>query len=601
MKHLSSARGAFLLLLLLYMGLQQPYLWFDFWNDELYTLRYFALRPFSVLLADYHVPNNHIFFNLLTRLYLLAAGETDFYALLDHPARLRLLPLGYALLSLAALYRTGRSFFSTGVALVAVLILATTLPYLNFALQIRGYGLSTLLLLLLLLSSWHYEQRPGWPIGSGIALTAALLMYTMPSNVYFLISLGAFWAGRVLAGGQARRPALQIGLWMLLGLGLSLLAYLPVFDQVFRNPYVSYEAFRLDLLRYYVPGVALDFLAGRWPLLLLALAGLVLARAAWRPYLSRIVLLLCLFALPFLIAYVLGNPAPKRVFLPLAPVLALMLAIGIAALRSRLPDKPWLGGLLFLLLGAYCAAAAVQARGQAEDRLLEDIKTGGRSQDLTHQYYSAHYRPLEEVGKFAKQYGREGQAVSIIGCEPHGIRYYLEKEGIAFDPDGRVDSLLLVHDTVYVFSSRPLRVLRAADYHQAELLSPELSYHSLLWLTKDTSLSPQAHKLNRQQPYSLGVSLTYPLEGQRLIVRLHSRFEPGQAGVLVFDIKRDGENIHWEKVPLADFYQKGLAWMPVQAVFQLPEGLLPGDELQIYAWSDQGGSFDVKGLWVERE
>ena len=34
----------------------------DFWNDELYTLDKFTFVPISQTLWDYHVPNNHIFF-----------------------------------------------------------------------------------------------------------------------------------------------------------------------------------------------------------------------------------------------------------------------------------------------------------------------------------------------------------------------------------------------------------------------------------------------------------------------------------------------------------------------------------------------------------
>ena len=37
--------GELLFILAMAFALLQPYLWLDFWNDELYTLRYFALKP----------------------------------------------------------------------------------------------------------------------------------------------------------------------------------------------------------------------------------------------------------------------------------------------------------------------------------------------------------------------------------------------------------------------------------------------------------------------------------------------------------------------------------------------------------------------------
>ena len=53
-------------LLIIFIGfywIQKDHINLDFWNDEIYTLKHFVFAPITTTLSDYHVPNNHIFFN----------------------------------------------------------------------------------------------------------------------------------------------------------------------------------------------------------------------------------------------------------------------------------------------------------------------------------------------------------------------------------------------------------------------------------------------------------------------------------------------------------------------------------------------------------
>ena len=116
----------------------------DLWNDEIYTLKHFTFVPLMKTCTDYHVPNNHIFFNLVNNLYLRMTGIHSLDNLMDYPWVIRLVSLLYSLLSLFVMYLTGRKFFNRSTAYISVILLLTSIPFLNYATQVRGYGLSML-------------------------------------------------------------------------------------------------------------------------------------------------------------------------------------------------------------------------------------------------------------------------------------------------------------------------------------------------------------------------------------------------------------------------------------------------------------------------
>lgn len=497
-----TSTGIFVLLLLLYIVLQWRYVALDFWNDELYTLRYFACASFAAVLTDYHVPNNHILFNALNRLYLLLIGETDFLNLLQSPGKLRGLMFVYAGLTLWSTWKLGARFFSPLTGLLAVAITATTLPYLNFALQIRGYGLSALWLVGLLYSTLSFHEKRSRGAAFGIIGSAGALMYTIPSNLYFILAVGLFWGiywvrNMLHSGLHLRNKAFQVALLTAVGLKLALLAYAPVFGQVFNNPYVTYEPFKWSNLTYYAPVVLGDFMGGRWWLLPFAVLGYALGRRHWLPQAQSVLLLLTVLVLPFLLVYLLGNAAPKRIFIPLVPVFALLLSIGIAAEVKELPRFRWQEIIAVLLVAGYGIFHVFQGWQESSTQMMADIKLGGRSQGLTHQYYSWHYRPQREVDLYKGHYFDPGIPVGIVGCEPHGLRYFLEAKGIPYLQDADVDSLLSRHDTVDIFSRRPLRVMREAAYANNQIISwrGQLSYHTAIRLSIDPAIRDTLQQL----------------------------------------------------------------------------------------------------------
>jgi len=212
--------------------------------------------------------------------------------------------------------------------------------------------------------------------------------------------------------------------------------------------------------------------------------------------------------MPLLLVFALGQAAPLRVFVNLAPVFALLLAAGIYGAFRFLPSKSsWQAGLLLLLAG-YCTAVVSAERRQVKADLLAEADRWGRSQDLYHQYYSAHYRPLAELRWFKEKYYTEGAAVVQLDCEPHGLPNYLEKLGISYRVDENLDSLLLQRDTLYLITNFRNR-LQGYPRYQVEQLSPAPNYHTILRCTVNPQLAQQlaiAVQAGEQQLLLQGIS-----------------------------------------------------------------------------------------------
>ena len=141
--------GQELILFVALVIIQLSHINIDFWNDEIYTIKNFVLTSLNNTITDYHVPNNHIFFNLINNIYLRIIGVDSLYTLLDCPWKLRILPFFYSFFTAYFIYKIGIKYANRTVGLLALILLMTSLPFYNFSLQIRGYSLSILLIVTL--------------------------------------------------------------------------------------------------------------------------------------------------------------------------------------------------------------------------------------------------------------------------------------------------------------------------------------------------------------------------------------------------------------------------------------------------------------------
>ncbi len=127
----------------------------DFYTDELWTLDHFTFIPFGDICGKYVNASNHVLYSLLNALYLRLIGVRGIDTLLTHPWVIRLPQIVFPVATLALVYEFGKRHISERAGVLAALLLATTLPFYYYAVAIRGYGISMMLMMALMLCVWE--------------------------------------------------------------------------------------------------------------------------------------------------------------------------------------------------------------------------------------------------------------------------------------------------------------------------------------------------------------------------------------------------------------------------------------------------------------
>lgn len=286
------------------------------WADEVYTLKHFASQPVAGIMTDYSAPNNHILYTLLIRpVFLLSSSELV----------LRLPSLAISLATLALVYRLACLWLGRAAAVWTTLLLGLNVMFLVHTMQLRGYGLSMLLVVALAsLGASSALGRFDWLRAAAIALLGAGLLYTIPTNVLFLAPL-TIWAAIVSWGAsRSTRQALRALLPWLASWVLGCLCYLPVLSQLVAEASGASAGNFIALLREVWRAIGHDI----WPLWLIVPAGIYCwwRRTRAEPRLQRLefpLLVGLMLSLPFVLCLVLRLSPFVRNFCPLLPFVAL--------------------------------------------------------------------------------------------------------------------------------------------------------------------------------------------------------------------------------------------------------------------------------------
>ena len=373
--------------LLIWSGLAAPFfmlliryrLTLDFWLDEMISIiRHIKHSLYSVIFS-YPAPNNHVFTNMLSNIYLRLIGLHDMRIVLQHPYLLRLPYVIAGAAAVLVIAYTAHRQIGKWAGYLAVILFTTTIPMLNFLAQVRGYSFT--LLFSSLVTFFVLEYRRSQSRYSILGLTAGsfLLLYTIPSNIYYLLSLILFLTLAVIFSKDRFRKdqiSFQAGRFIFLGREFTLVAsiatgmvvavifYLPVIRQILNNQYVTtaglfqgtvFKDVFFDLIQHLLSGRAWLFIpAGIGFFWLTARA--LLARESEKLYFAG--LNLGLFMLPFLLSFLRGDEPFERVFLVSFPNLILAAAMGLDfdldITARQLSERKWFRpaalGLCFLVL-----------------------------------------------------------------------------------------------------------------------------------------------------------------------------------------------------------------------------------------------------------
>jgi hypothetical protein len=485
-----------LILLILHTVLQWRLLFIEYWNDELYTLSSFVFRPAFEIVTDYHAPNNHILFSLLMHGWTTCIGIKSLPQAIDHVHLARLCPFLLSALAITFTYRSAHRLAGSWAAIISATVLITTIPFYNYATQIRGYGLSMCMAAWLGSAMTDAYYAPKGKLGfAQIIVATAFCIYTLPSNLYFCISLFialiAVWY--ILRRGSPLDTFKVIGnilLAVAIGGMLSILLYLPILRQVLHHYVSSPRKSNQLLLTSALPIIAYHFLSARYLLLLLILpVSLLLLKR--QPKLAAIAMgvPIILFVLPFVFSDIRHSNAPHRIFLTPLPLIAIALGVVFCRSMTFIRHRVWqhLTGLAICL---YCMVVCFLQVDKAQAKVASDIRDGQRSGDLYYQFNLHYFHPSNDARKYMRYYASP-QVPLVEACRmDEEILKYLSMAG--WDRSAAsiqsLSTALSRYNTVDVLVESPVKLLDSLhtlrQSPKATILLPGLRQVQIVRLVK---------------------------------------------------------------------------------------------------------------------
>ncbi len=389
------------------------YIGHDLYWDEIMSLHYFTFKDLGdTLFSDNYRPNNHIFFNLCNNVFRQGLGLENWYASLDKIWMLRLCQIPIALLTLWGMFALGKRFFNKETAILTSVLLISTLPFLNFITQLRGYNFTLLFVVGILYFSFLYiaERKNISLLISAICLY--LLLYTIPSNAYFAIPFVLFWGMYwVYAFVQERskqsdlqHPTLSNALFkMLMAYVVVALCvywtYLPFLDRIVSDQFISRTAnSRFYIWTDFFPRIVQHFVSARYLVLLLSLVGLYFFIRTKSNKQERFYWLILLFvfvgsfATPFL-----RNDLPQERYLLFGlPLFVLLLAVPLGSLLRQLKQPS--SSILLFVVYVYCMLTLGWQYQSVQSQLVNNVEKEKRVVGLYANFYqSPNFRPSDIV------------------------------------------------------------------------------------------------------------------------------------------------------------------------------------------------------------
>jgi hypothetical protein len=417
---------------------------FDLWGDELVSLKDYALVDFVTTVTTYPSPNNHILASLLNN------AAADFFRIgslnqaMDHVPLFRWIQWIVAVATCFYVLRLGSRFFPKPTGPLSVVFLVTCLPFLNFGMQLRGYGFSMFFGTGLLYHAWASFR---WNRSLDLALASVFtfgLLYSVPSNIYFLLALGAvvLWEGLFPATELQEksrildRPSTRLGLALGVGAAMALLSYAPILADVLNNRFTEASPEnRAFVFVHILPEVASGLVSFRYILVPVSIVGFFLALREKDNALvgaEKASSILILLLLPFLLSFLRNDVPFQRTFLFLTPVFALALGAGTVWCLDRFVSGAGRRGLLILFVTAYAVGSLGFAHHNVQERLREALRSGVREQSLLANYYQARgFRPSRAASGLAPFHeARPGPILLVDELDPVSMTFYLLAQGL---------------------------------------------------------------------------------------------------------------------------------------------------------------------------
>ncbi|MFC1691944.1 glycosyltransferase family 39 protein [Candidatus Latescibacterota bacterium] len=475
----------------------------DLYYDEVYSLIHYIFVPLKNTVVFFKDINNHFLSNLINNLYLKLIGEESLHTLMDHPWFIRIVQLGYTIITLTIFYHLCRKHFNRDIALFSIILLTTSTPFYNYALQVRGYNLSITLLCFVLLFLWNFERDFRRKDGILLAVSCALLIYSLLSNLYTLLGIMIFYFFEGVIkyifkfGNNKKKDATrkkierddpqltfsqknrELLILCILGCGLllSIILYGPLIKGLVVDPNIAgnNKSFNMPIIVEIMPSIFHAFLSWRYVVGLLSIIGFFFCFVKTKKYEKEFIrkALFCALVIvtPLITSFVRGDSPWERFFLNPIPAFCLLLSIGLYFFfKNMIKKSNFIVIAVFLFLYSnitfYCGVRHIS------NRLLHDITNGETSVTLLYNYWQAHYSPLKLLRFFTSNYQLpkyKGACTLLIveKCDRAATPAYLNKFKYAeldstvfrwsFATEEKWETFTSVLDTMFVLTAYPYK------------------------------------------------------------------------------------------------------------------------------------------------
>lgn len=401
------------------------YLYHDLVWDELVSLKNFTLVDFKTSVTHYPDVNNHVLFNFLNNGFCRVIGVSTIYEAMDKIPFVRLFPLIISLLTLFYTFKVTSKIFGQAAGFYAIIILATCIPFLNFTMQLRGYTLSMALMAMSIYYILSFEEKPSFlKAGAGVFSLFGLL-YAIPSNIYFVLSLGIIYSLKwyfhskkitVSETGSAIKKWFvnkSFSILLIIGFGaiLAFLAYLPILDDLLNERHLQQlkgQSFYEHNLKEIIPFVVYYILSYRFLLLIpfIVIVFKLISHAKKREWTREdgvLLMLISLILLSFLISLIRGDKPHQRTFTPLTVVFSVLFG---GSVYQYFQDFKWLTArnyLSFLIVFVYCVSSFFFCDNLIQKSLRKSIVSGQKVYNMFYNFYQSEDYGMKNLDLLVEQ------------------------------------------------------------------------------------------------------------------------------------------------------------------------------------------------------
>jgi len=424
---------------LIYLILTAYFLTNDFWQDEIYTIDHFVFQSWKTVFTDYHSTNNHIAFNGIVKFLITILDISQVKTVMTNPWIIRLVPYCFSLLSLVVLYRAARNYYGLDVALAATSVLATSIVFVGFGVQLRGYSFTILLSTIQYFSFLQLLNGVKTNRSAIVLFSATILnLICLPTNIYLVASYLLFCAiilfvpklnQNVFDIKSLRKNIVLAGIILVSCAFVALIYYQWLLSLQPPNPLlVSVDHFDIEnivqslSIFYHFTGYRVYFY------IILFVWAVVYQSRLKKNTSSKVSLPALLFFCSFIVFFIHGAVVIQRTFLSFLPFFALIIATSFVEL-----NKAWkLPGMrkIFFIGNIICVLISFFVLVKNSEKNNEDSTP---QTDLVDHYYLINFN-AREATIVARNIIRTNQLSLYVWDDfgKTGIEYYLKHFGVPF-------------------------------------------------------------------------------------------------------------------------------------------------------------------------